>query len=232
MLNDYSIRAKAVRAAFELAEEKGWRALTLPEIAARANLSLAELRSLFGHKGEILSAFQAEVDRAVLAKTGVVHGEPEGSPHDRVLDILMTRFEVMAPFRAALARIVRDLAGRPGQAGELLPTALQSQYWMLAGAGVTAHGLVGGLKVGGLAAIYAQAFRFWLEDDSPGAEKTMALLDRKLTRGEKALSRLTSVCGCFSRLAACACPPRCKSKDSAASGTEADAPEPQASGSA
>lgn len=201
MLNDFSSRTKIIRAALELAQVKRWRDLTFTEIARQAGVSLVDARNLFDHKGAILSAFQREVDKAALAKVTTGNGQ---EPRDKLLDLLMTRFEVMAPYRAALRRIVRDIACHPSEAGHLVGTGLISQYWMLTGAGVPLFGAVGGLTVGGLAAIYGQAFRRWLDDDSPGFENTMAFLDRKLARGQRVLARVKEARAKMAHLVCCA----------------------------
>jgi ubiquinone biosynthesis protein COQ9 len=207
MLNDFSERTKIIRAALELAQGKDWRDITLAEIAETANSSLADVRALFDRKADILTAFQQEVDKAVLERLGT--GGAGQGPRDRVLDAIMTRFEVMAPFRPALAALLRSLSCHPSEAGHLLPSALASQYWMLAGAGVPVSGLRGAVKVAGLTAIYGQAFRFWLQDESPGSEKTMALLDRKLRRGEGMLNCARAARQRALRMACC-CAKACK----------------------
>ncbi len=67
MFDDFSRRSKAVRAALELAKERGWNATSLADIAQRAGLGLADLRREFACKADILKAFQAEVDAEVLS---------------------------------------------------------------------------------------------------------------------------------------------------------------------
>ncbi|MFD0986689.1 TetR family transcriptional regulator [Methyloligella solikamskensis] len=210
MLNDFSNRTKIVRAAMELAETEGWNAVSLHQIAERSGLSLADLRREFDSKSDILRAFQREVDSAVLDKMGAP--DLDQPAKDRLLDAIMTRFEVMAPYRGALRRIMKDLGTRPGEAGQLLPSALAAQSWMMEAAGISSTGPVGRVKVAGLTGVYGYALRYWLEDESPGYEKTMALLDRKLTKGDEALSRMSSACGCVSKMICCWVPGK-KRKD-------------------
>ena len=68
MFDDFSKRSKAVRAAFDLAKERGWGDISLADIAQAANLSLADLRREFSCKSDIIRAFQKEVDAEVLAR--------------------------------------------------------------------------------------------------------------------------------------------------------------------
>jgi AcrR family transcriptional regulator len=192
MFDDFSKRAKAVRAALKLAAERGWGKTSLADIAQEAGLTLSELRREFSCKSDILSAFQKEVDAEVLAKAKAAGGEQ--TPRDRLFDIIMTRFEVMAPYKPALKRIASYLSCRPGEGAALACSTLASQYWMLAGAGAKLDGPGGALRVAGLAGLYGKVFRVWLTDDSPSLDKTMAALDRRLSEGERWLARADSLC--------------------------------------
>ncbi len=222
MFDDFSKRAKAVRAAFKLAAERGWGKTSLADIAQEAGLSLSELRREFSCKNDILSAFQKEVDAEVLAKAKTA---PEQNARDRLFDIIMTRFEVMTPYKPALKRISSYLACRPGEGASLACSTLTSQYWMLAGAGAKLDGPGGALRVAGLAGLYAQVFQVWLKDDSPSLDKTMAALDRRLTNGERWLARADQVCERLCRFAS-AFAPRRKDSGSAPPPNAGPAPSP------
>ena len=192
MFDDFSKRSKAVRAALDLAKERDWGAISLADIAHAANLSLADLRRELSCKTDIIRFFQSEVDAEVLARA-----KPPGeaqSPRDRLFDIVMTRFELMQPYKPALKRISSYLCCRPGEAALLLGSSLASQYWMLAGAGAKLDGAGGALRVTGLAAIYGKVFQVWLDDASPSLDKTMAALDKRLAKGERMLSGIETAC--------------------------------------
>jgi hypothetical protein len=205
MFDDFSKRSKAVRTAFDLAKERSWGDIGLTDIARAANLDLADLRREFSCKSDIIRAFQKEVDAEVLSRARPA-GEAQ-SPRDRLFDVVMTRFEVMQPYKPALKRISSYLCCRPGEAAPLLCGSLASQYWMLAGSGAKLDGPGGALRVAGLAAIYGKVFQVWLDDQSPSHDKTMAALDQRLARGERMLSSLETACADACRIA-CAFLPR------------------------
>jgi ubiquinone biosynthesis protein COQ9 len=205
MFDDFSKRAKAVRAALDLAKERSWGDIGLTDIAQAANLSLADLRREFSCKTDIIRAFQKEVDAEVFARARPA-AEAQ-SPRDRLFDLVMTRFELMQPYKPALKRISSYLCCRPGEAAPLLCGSLASQYWMLAGSGAKLDGPAGAVRVAGLAAIYGKVFRVWLDDPSPSLDKTMAALDQRLARGERMLSAVEQACHDACRLA-CAFMPR------------------------
>jgi AcrR family transcriptional regulator len=204
MLDDFTPRAKAIRALLKLAEERSFGDIALSDIAQEAGVSLADLRREFSCRSDILRAFQADIDVEVLgkAKQGA-----EQKPRDRLFEIVMTRFEVMTPYKPALKRIASYLACHPGEGGLLACSSLASQYWMLAGAGARLDGMRGAVRVAGLAAIYGKVFRIWLDDPSPSLDKTLAALDRRLAEGEQRLKRTEEACARLCRIA-CGLVPR------------------------
>jgi AcrR family transcriptional regulator len=58
-----------IEALMELAGERVWDDITISDIAARANLSLADFRDLYPSKGAILGGFARKIDRTVLEGT-------------------------------------------------------------------------------------------------------------------------------------------------------------------
>ena len=173
---------KVIKATLDLAKEKGWRDITLTEIAGKAKISLADLRRAVRDKTHILERFQAQVDAEVL---GSLDPELENEPaRDRLFEVLMRRFEVLAPHKDALRRISEDLRSSLPDQISLIGPGLRSMEWMLAGAGIEGHGLKNTVQTGGLALAYISVFQVWLDDDDPGLARTMAALDRRLRSGE------------------------------------------------
>jgi ubiquinone biosynthesis protein COQ9 len=226
MFDDFSKRSKAVRAALDLAKERSWGDISLADIAQAANVGLPDLRREFTCKTDILRAFQAEIDTEVLAKAR--SAAEAQSPRDRLFDIVMTRFEVMGPFKPALKRIAAYLCCRPGEAATLLCGSFASHYWMLAGAGAKLDGPGGALRVAGLTAIYGKVFQVWLEDDTPSLDKTMAALDKRLGKGERMLSGIETACGDVCRIA-CGLLPRGWKRGSRSEAQPNTGPAPAAS---
>jgi AcrR family transcriptional regulator len=192
MLDQVTPKGRILAAALECAAKKSWADVTLLDIAEAAKLPLHELRGLFVSKTDIIAALLRAVDDEVLSKAPA---RSEGQEkRDRLFDIVMTRFELMQPYKPALKRISSYLCCRPGEAALLLGSSLASQYWMLAGAGAKLDGAGGALRVTGLAAVYGKVFQVWLDDASPSLDKTMAALDKRLAKGERMLSGIETAC--------------------------------------
>ena len=228
MFDQESPRDRVIQAAMALASEKPWHEITLAGIAKKADVPLGELRTIFRCKAEILGAFVRAVDDEALRRTGDVALQDK-TARERIFDVVMTRFDVLGPHKAALRRI----HGRDGRRPRvLMPPAplLASQQWMLAAAGVGTDGLVGTVLVAGLAGAYADAYRTWLGEDDRGLPKTMARLDKRLRRGERWLRNAGDLCCALERLACCLCRPARTERDEGgepSSAPEESRPEPE-----
>lgn len=196
MIDQSTLRGRIIAAALKLAEDRPWKEVKLLDIAEASGVTLVDLKHEFSSKTEILSAFTRAVDDEVLRRAP--KREVGASPRDALFEILMTRFDVLGPYKRAL----RSIAGEPRLPDPaFVCTIFASQHWMLQAAGIDTSGVSGRMKVGGLAGVYASVMRTWLEDDDPGLARTMAALDRRLRRGERTLSNLEEVSSCFRRMA-------------------------------
>jgi AcrR family transcriptional regulator len=172
---------RVFEAALKLAAERGWSKIALVDIAAAADLSLADLYAGYPSKAAILEALGRDVDRRVLAAVEI---EPTETPRDRLFDVLMKRFDALAPYRDGLAAVGRDAARDPVMVLCGTGQLLRSMAAMLEAAGISSAGLAGAVWTKGLAAIYLATLRDWFRDDTADKAKTMAALDGRLRRAE------------------------------------------------
>jgi len=166
-----------VDAALKLAAHRGWRRVSLAEIAAEARLSLAQLHALYRGKPMILAACLRHFDQVAL--NGPKPGAKD-KKRDVLFDVLMRRFDALQPHRPAVAAMLRDSIGDPAA---LLgfKRLLVSMGWMLEAAGVSSAGLAGRARRKILALVYISVLIVFLNDKSADLAKTMAALDRRLT---------------------------------------------------
>jgi AcrR family transcriptional regulator len=194
MIDQATARGRIISAALNCAAAGDWRSVTLSDIAEAASLSLADLSKEFDTKTAILAALVGEVDRELL--NGLPRRTEGQEVRDALFDVVMTRFDILAPHKRALKSIHGS-----GPADLSMATALlRSMRWVLEAAGISTDGHVGSLRVAGLAAVYTSVFRTWLDDDDPGLARTMAALDRRLRGGERALRNVERVSSIVGRL--------------------------------
>jgi AcrR family transcriptional regulator len=195
-------RSKIVDALMELAAERRFEDISVRDISKVAGVSLADFRDVFPSKGAVLAGFTRRIDRIVLAQDD---GElSEENSRERLFDVLMRRLEAMAPYREGLREVTAWLRREPAAALAMNQAAMSSMRFMLEAAGIEAEGASGAIKLQGLAIAWARVLRTWLDDDEPTLSKTMAELDRVLTRGERAvagLDRVSALTSPFSAMA-------------------------------
>jgi ubiquinone biosynthesis protein COQ9 len=161
----------------------GWRDLSYADIAKDAGLGLAAAYEAYPSKAAILTGIGRDIDARLFAS---LDDDPlDGSPKDRLFDLLMRRFDALNEHREAYAALAWELPRTPVEAGCLALQLRRSLANMLEAAGLSASGLRGAFRIEGLGALYACALRVWLKDESADLSKTMAELDKRLGQVER-----------------------------------------------
>ena len=181
-----------VAAFMALLAEKRFEDIGFGEIARRAEVSLAELRSKYTSKIAMLAAHMRELDRAVLA--GIDADMADEEPRERLFDVLMRRLDLHGPHKPAVRSLRRSMMANPGLALALNGLALRSMQWMLTAADIPASGPKGMVRAQGLAMLYASVLRTWVDDDDAGQARTLAALDRAVASGARWAGFLNDLC--------------------------------------
>jgi AcrR family transcriptional regulator len=179
-----------VDAMMRLLAARDFAGIGLAEIAEEAGVSLGALREAFPGKLSILAAFSRRIDRIVL-DGGAGEGD---TPRDRVFDVLMRRFDALAPYKDSIRSIARAARFDLCLAAFLSRNATRSMRWMLVAARADRPGMLGAIAVNGLVLVHGEGLRVWLDDDDPGLARTMATLDRGLERGARAMDVVEGIC--------------------------------------
>jgi AcrR family transcriptional regulator len=191
-------RERIIEAFMALLGEEPIERISFAEIARSAGVSLAELREEFSSSLAIFAAHVKKLDREVLA--AVDPDMEEESPRERLFDVLMRRLDLLTPHREAIRSLMRSARRNPPLALALNAIAVRSQQWMLTAAGIAANGPKGMVRAQGLALLFANVLRIWVDDDDDQT-RTLAALDRELARGQRFAGLLDDLC----RIPAAAC---------------------------
>jgi AcrR family transcriptional regulator len=178
---------KLLDAGFALAVERGWRGVTTAELATRSGLPLTSLYSLAPDRTALLQLLTRYVDGRVLAAGPA---DPADPARDRLFEVLMRRFDALAPWKAGLWVVWADSRRFPLQSLTLGFRLDQSMGWMLEAAGLGSggqgfDGISGRLRRRGLMAVWLSCLPTWFGDDSADQAATMARLDRQLSRADE-----------------------------------------------
>lgn len=174
-----------VASGFALIAEHGWSRFSVAEAARAAGIGLDVARLRMPDRCAFLMCFGRMADAHAL------HGAAmEGSPRDRLFDLLMRRIDMLQIHRAGVLALLRGLPGDPPAALLLAAASLRSMGWMLEGAGISARPPLGPLRAKALLAVWLWTLRAWERDASEDLAPTMAALDQALARAERAATWL------------------------------------------
>ncbi len=124
----------------------------------------------------------AEIDRIAFAQKFT------GSPHDRLFDILMARFDVMQKHRTVIINMAKAARHDRALTLALGRATIDGTYRIIDTAKISNPPRP--VLAAGITAIYGWAFFAWQRDTSRDMAKTMAALDRGLRLASKALELL------------------------------------------
>ncbi len=196
-MTDVDTRTKVLTATLELAAEKPFLSVALGEIATRAGVDLSALRQRYADRIAILSDFAAFIDEQVLAG-GTADGTGFGEPaRDRLFDILMRRFDALAPYRAGLKGIHSAARRDPLFAATLNRIAIGSHKWTLAAADLEPTGPFAPIRrlarAQAIALVMARVMPVFLDDEAADLPKTMAALDKALESLDRTARTVTKM---------------------------------------
>src|SRR5690606_3418467 len=105
---DATMASDPVDAMMLLVESDGWRAVTFGRIATASGMSLSDLYSQYKSRSDLLVAYAARVDAAMLAALGPTPLAADGDvAKDRLFEAIMARLDAMAPHKAAIRVLMR-----------------------------------------------------------------------------------------------------------------------------
>lgn len=184
---DRKIQQALWRALVEMAGDGRWpgppRARPgIEDLAAQAGVDADRAKALYASIGGLLDARMDAVDAAMTAGWQAAAAD---SVRDRLFELLMRRFDALAADKTGIAQVLKAQPRDP--LGALCRSArlARSMAAALKAAGKSTGGPVGLLRANGLMAIYLNALRVWIGDDSPDMGPTMAALDKGLAGAER-----------------------------------------------
>jgi ubiquinone biosynthesis protein COQ9 len=182
---------RILRTALDLGEARGWDAVHLYDIARALGVSLADIRRHYDQKDAIAEAWFDRADAALLAMPDTP-GWTGLPPRERLHRAIFAWLEALAPHRRLTAAMLRYKLQPEHLHLQALGLARISRtvQWIREAACLPASGWRREAEEAALTAMYLATFLRWLRDESPGAERTRAFLDRLLAAAERAAQRL------------------------------------------
>ena len=164
--------------ALQLAAESGWERLTLQQVALAMHISLADIYHHFRTKDELVDAWFDRADVAML--TAQIRAELPAK--ERLQQAIQHWLAALAPYHKINSQMLLYKL-EPGhihlQLGGVMRISRTVQ-WLREAAGLTASGVARIAQELALTSLFVAVFIYWLGDNSPNQQRSLALLQRKL----------------------------------------------------
>ncbi len=180
-------RDAILNTALHLADATSWEALRLHQVAAALGISLDDIRAHYREKEDLVDAWFDRADRALLEQARMPDVATL-STRGRLARALMAWLDTLAPHR----RVTRQMVANKFEPGHLhfqldgaRRVSRTVQWWREAAARDSVLPWRA-LEETALTGIFLTVFGFWMQDDSPGTQRTRALLERLLQQAAQA----------------------------------------------
>ncbi|MGP9800591.1 TetR family transcriptional regulator [Rheinheimera sp. NSM] len=167
--------------ALQLAAKTGWEQLTLQQIAAALHISLADIYRHYRQKDDLVDAWFDRADLALLS-TQISKELPASA---RLQQAIQQWLAALAPYHKLTGQMLLYKL-EPGhihlQLGGILRISRTVQ-WLREAAGLNAGGAA---RIGqelALSSLFVAVFIYWLNDSSPGQQRSLKVLQHKLQWG-------------------------------------------------
>ena len=160
--------------------------LAVAEIAAHVDVEAELAVAVAGDPQQlVLGKMAALDDQAVLESFADIEDAGAVPIREKILEAILHRFEVYAPYRAQIQALNGAARARPDLALALGLGLQAVTRRMLAMAGDNCDGWRGLMRVKGVVGVVMVVARVWMKDDSPDLAPTMKELDRRLQQAEE-----------------------------------------------
>lgn len=176
-------KEKLIILGFKLIEKKGWSYFSLKSLAKENKSDLESIKIFFKNKSQFLESFSEMIDNKVLANIDKDEFN-KNSIKDNLFELIMLRFENLNHFKTGLKILLSDLKKSPVELKKIMKKVLDSMDLFLEIANVKNNYLMDFIKVNIIFIIYSYVFNVWLDDQSSEMSKTMAELDKWLSKAE------------------------------------------------
>lgn len=177
---------RLAEAAWSQLADQPSRALHIDDISAAAGVAPAAARAVSGSITALILHQLARLDRqAVLESLADIEDAGQVPVRDKIMEALMHRFEVYAPYRAQMAQLETAARRDPGLGLRLVDSLFQAMRMLLRMAGDDLTGFAGEARVRGVAGVAMVAARVWWSDDTPDLSLMLKEIDKRLATAEE-----------------------------------------------
>lgn len=176
-----------------MASRMPWERVSLLEIADEAGISESDLKNIYPAKSDILAAIVHAIDEEIENNIGEQGANM--SSRDRLFDVLMERFDILNRHRESHKSFLKSFGWTREASCADKKLFRESMIQIAQCAGIDTDGLFGMGRVAGVTIIYLWVLGAWMNDATPDLSRTMAELDKTLSRAEWVKEKFTEYMG-------------------------------------
>ena len=186
------VAERILETALEIAEDKGWGAVRLRDVAARLNIPLDSVLDHYRDLDGVADAWFARAWRAMLQPPP--DGFAELPPPQRIEEIAMRWFDALADHR----RVTGEMLGakmwyaHPHHWVPAIFNLSRTVQWIREASLLDAGGRQRQVEEIGLTALFLATLRVWLRDGSENQQKTRDFLRRRLASADRVMAIWTA----------------------------------------
>lgn len=189
---DAGLAARILDATLSLAEEDGWDAVRLRQVAGRLGVPLA---AVLDHYRDLDAVADAWFGRAWAAMLAPPPGGFAALPaRERLHQTILRWFDALAGHRRVTGQILRAklYPSHPHHWAPMIFNLSRTVHWLREAAMLDATGRQRQMEEVGLTALFLATLADWLRDETPGQARTRDALRRRLARAERIMIRVWS----------------------------------------
>ena len=147
---------------------KKFKDVEIYEIIKKAKIKSKEFNFFYQNKEQIVISFFTRIDLMMEIK-------------DNLFEVCMTRFEILDQYKASINNIYSSLKTQPNLAINLYESFFKTMKLILKLSLINTKPIKGHIKLIIFSLVYLSILNEWIKDFSFNNEKTMAILDTRLS---------------------------------------------------
>ena len=168
----------------------GWQSIDLENLSQECDFDVLNVTGGLKNKVDLLVAFSEFIDTTVAQSIDADLKDDQIPLRERLLEALLIRFELLAPYKAGIIKLMTTLPNNPNLVLIGSKSLKLSMEATLAAVGLEAKGIQGAIKVKGLCVIFLSGVCTWSKDNSEDLSATTRVLDERLKQTETIISDL------------------------------------------
>ena len=162
----------------------GWQSIDLENLSQECDFDVLNVTGGLRNKIDLLVAFSEFIDTTVAQSIDADLKDDQIPLRERLLEALLLRFEILAPYKAGIIQLMKTLPNNPNFVLIGSKSLKLSMEATLAAVGLESKGIQGTIRVKGLCVIFLSGICTWSRDNSEDLSATTRALDERLKQAE------------------------------------------------